>query len=133
MPFELKLGLVGEASQEVTGEDSAARWGSGLVDAFATPVLVALVERASVSAIEECLSADQTTVGIEVNVKHLAATPIGMRVKARSELIEIDGRRLQFKVEAWDAKEKICEGSHVRAIIDRPRFVSRLKLKAGHM
>ena len=132
MSIELKLGMDGEASQEVTGQDIAARWGSGLVDAFATPALVALVERASVSAIEKCLKADQTSVGVEVNVKHLAATPIGMTVRARSELVEIDGRLVKFKVEAWDAKEKICEGSHVRAIIDRPRFISRLRLKAEH-
>jgi fluoroacetyl-CoA thioesterase len=133
LPYALKPGLVGEAGQEVKAEDTAARWGSGLVDAFATPALVALVERASVSAIEMLLGADQTTVGIEVNVRHLAATPIGMKVKARSELVEIDGGRVKFKVEAWDAKEKICEGSHVRAIVDKSRFVSRLMLKAGHV
>ena len=133
MSNELKLGLVGEISQQVTSEDTAARWGSGLVDAFATPALVALVERASVIAIEGCVGVDQTTVGIEVNVKHLAATPVGIVVRARAELIEIDGRRLKFKVEAWDTKEKICEGSHVRAIINRPRFLSRLMLKAEHV
>ena len=130
MPSELELGLTGEVSQEVTEQDTAARWGSGLVDAYATPALVALAERASVSAIKNCLSGDQTSVGVEVNIKHLAATPIGMTVRARAELIGTDGKRLKFKIEAWDAREKVGEGTHVRAVIDRLRFLQRLSSKS---
>jgi fluoroacetyl-CoA thioesterase len=126
MSSELKVGLIGETSQKVTEEDTAARWGSGLVHAFSTPALIALTEIASVRAIEKFLSVNQTSVGVEVNVKHLAATPIGMVVKARAELVEIDERRLKFRIEAWDEKEKVCEGEHCRVIVDKSRFVNRL-------
>jgi len=128
---ELKLGLIGEATHRVTEQDTATRWGSGLVDAYATPALVGLNEKAAVSAIEKCLTTDQASVGVEVNMKHLAATPIGMVVKARAELVEIEGRRLKFRIEAWDEKEKVCEGSHFRAIVDRSRFIHNLMQKTG--
>ena len=130
MSIELKLGLIGETSQRVSEQDTAASWKSGLVDAYSTPALVGLTENASVNAIEKCLDANQTSVGVEVNVKHLAATPVGMIVKARAELVEINGRRMKFKIEAWDEKEKVCEGWHYRAIVDRSRFVDRLTQKA---
>lgn len=131
MSSELKVGLIGEVSQKVTEEDTATRWGSGLVDAYATPALIALTEKASVRATEKFLSVNQASVGVEVNVKHLAATPIGMVVKARAELVEIDERRLKFRIEAWDEKEKVCEGTHFRGIVDRSRFVNRLMQKVG--
>jgi fluoroacetyl-CoA thioesterase len=130
MSIELKLGLIGETSQRVTEQDTAARWKSGLVDAYSTPALVGLTENASVIAIEKCLNVDQTSVGVEIDVKHLAATPVGLIVKARAELVEINGRRLKFKVEAWDEKEKVCEGWHSRAVVDRSRFIDRLARKA---
>jgi fluoroacetyl-CoA thioesterase len=131
LPSELKLGLVGEVSLMVTEQDTAARWGSGLVEAFATPALVGLTENASVNAIEKCLNSDQTSVGVEVDVRHLAATPVGMVVKAKAELVEMNGRRLRFRVEAWDEKEKVCEGSHSRVIVDRCRFTDRLAKKSN--
>ena len=130
MPSELRVGLIGEATLKVTERETAARLGSGLVDAFATPALVTLTENASVNAIQKCLNADQTSVGVEVNVRHLAATPVGMVVKAKAELVEMDGRRLKFKVEAWDEKEKVCEGSHSRVVVDKSRFSDRLTKKA---
>ncbi len=127
---ELKPGLVGESSELVTDKLTAASHGSGLVPAFATPAMVALMENASVAAIQKYLSAGQTSVGIEVNIKHLAATPVGMRVRARSEVTGVDGRRVSFKVEAWDDKEKIGEGTHTRAIVDDARFKQRIAEKA---
>jgi predicted thioesterase len=130
LPNTLKRGLVGEVSQKVTEQDTAARWGSGLVDAYSTPALVALVEQASVNAIEKSLTVDQTSVGVEVNIRHLAATPIDMTVRAVAKLVEIEGRILKFNVEAFDSKEKICEGTHARAVIDRTRFVDKLRSKA---
>jgi predicted thioesterase len=130
MSPEMKVGLVGEADKEVTEQDTAARWGSGLVHAFSTPALIALTEKASVNALAKCLEDNQTSVGVEVNVKHLAATPVGMTVKARAELVQVDGRRLKFKVEAWDEKEKVCEGWHSRAVVERSRFADRLIQKA---
>ncbi len=126
---ELKPGLVGESSELVTDKLTAASHGSGLVPAFATPAMVALMENASVAAIQKYLGAGQTSVGVEVNIKHLAATPVGMRVRARSQVTAVDGRRVSFQVEAWDDKEKIGEGTHVRAIIDEKRFIERIKSK----
>ncbi|MDE3092142.1 MAG: thioesterase family protein [Chloroflexota bacterium] len=127
---ELKPGLAGESSEMVTDQLTAAAHGSGLVPAFATPAMIALMENASVAAIQEYLGAGQTSVGIEVSIKHLAATPVGLRVRARSEVSAIDGRRVVFKVEAWDDKEKIGEGTHVRAIVDDARFMQRIAEKA---
>jgi fluoroacetyl-CoA thioesterase len=127
---ELKPGLVGESTAVVTDALTAASYGSGLVPAFATPAMIALMENASVAAIQRYLSAGQTSVGTEVNVKHLAATPVGMRVRARSEVTAVDGRRVSFLVQAWDDAEKIGEGTHVRAIIDDARFAERLAKKA---
>ena len=127
--MELKPGMTGEASQVVTEQDTAAKLGSGLVAAYSTPSMVALMESASVAAIQKHVTAGQTSVGIEISVKHLAPTPVGMGVRARAELLEIAGRRLKFKVEAWDDKEKVGEGIHARAIIDSERFAHRLKRK----
>ena len=128
---ELKPGLVGESSQIVTDKLTAASYGSGLVPAFATPAMVALMENASVAAIQRYLNVGQTSVGTEVNVKHLAATPVGMNVRARAEVTAVDGRRVSFQVQAWDDKEKIGEGTHVRAIIDDARFAERLAKKSS--
>ena len=121
--------MSGEASQVVTDQDTAARLGSGLVEGFSTPSLVTLIESASVAAIQAHMRGGQTSVGIEVAVKHLAPTPVGMRVRAHATLLEINGERLKFKVEAWDDKEKIGEGVHVRAVVDAARFDQRLRQK----
>lgn len=128
---ELKIGITGEMSHVVAEQDTASKIGSGLVAAYSTPSMIALMERASVAAIQRYISEGQTSVGVEVDIKHLAATPVGMQVTARASLIEIDGKRLRFRVEAWDDKEKIAEGLHVRAIVDTLRFEQRLKRKTG--
>jgi fluoroacetyl-CoA thioesterase len=124
-----EIGMTGEVSRVVTNEDTAAYVASGLVEAFSTPALVALMENASVAAIQPHLREGETAVGIEVAIKHLAATPVGMRVRALAKLVEVDGRRLKFEVQAWDDEEQIGEGYHVRAIVDAARFNTRLKQK----
>jgi fluoroacetyl-CoA thioesterase len=129
---EFRLGMSGEVSCVVSGRDTAASLGSGLVEAFSTPSLVALMESASVAAIQPHLRGGQTSVGIEVDIKHLAPTPVGMQVRAQAKLLEIDGSRLRFRVEAWDDVEQIGEGYHVRAILDAARFDKRLKQKTRH-
>ncbi len=123
-------GLVGETSVTVTDRLTAALHGSGLVPAYATPAMIALMENASVAAIQAYLDPGQTSVGIEINVKHLAATPVGMKVRARAEVTAVDGRRVSFQVQAWDDREKIGEGTHVRAIVDDARFKERMAQKA---
>lgn len=123
---EILIGLVGETSEPVTAENTAARWGSGLVAGFSTPAMIALMENAAFSATKDLLPEGQTTVGVEVNIKHLAATPVGMTVRARAELLSVEGRKLLFKVEAWDDAEKIGEGTHARFIVDVARFDKRM-------
>lgn len=129
---EVAIGLTGETTQVVTMEKTAAFWGSGLVAAFATPALVALMENAAFNAVKDVLAEGQTTVGTELNIKHLAATPVGMTVRARAELVQVDGRKLVFQVEAWDDKEKIGGGTHTRFIVDLARFNQRFAEKANH-
>jgi len=126
---EIKIGLTGELSEVVTDELTANALGSGLVPALATPAMIALMENASVSAIREYLEAGETSVGIEVNVKHIAATPVGMKVRARAEVLAVDKRRVTFRIDAWDDKEKIGEGMHMRAIVDEGRFKERIAQK----
>jgi predicted thioesterase len=126
---EIKIGLRGELGEVVTRELTASALGSGLVPALATPAMIALMEGASVNAIREYLEAGETSVGVEVNVKHLAATPVGMRVRVRSEVLSAEKRRVTFRVEAWDSKEKIGEGTHVRAVVDEAWFEERIAQK----
>jgi fluoroacetyl-CoA thioesterase len=126
---EIRPGLVGESTQTVTEGLTAEAFGSGLVRALATPAMIAFMENASVNAIRECLQVGQTSVGIEVNVRHLAPTPVGMHVRARAEVLSIEKRRVTFQVEAWDEKERIGEGTHVRAIVDEAVFNERIAQK----
>lgn len=126
---EIKPGLSAEVSMTVSEADTAARWGSGLVPVYSTPALVGLLEAAAVSALDGKLDAGQTTVGGRIDVRHLAATPVGMVVRARAELTVVEGRKLSFKVEAWDAVEKIGEGLHERYVIEVEKFVARARQK----
>ena len=123
--MELKLGMTGEAT--VVHENTAAAVGAGGVEVFGTPMLVALMENASWRTVADALDEGYVTVGTHVNISHLAATPLGQQVRATAELIEIDGRRLVFRVEAYDERQKIGEGQHERAIVQLERFLSRIK------
>jgi fluoroacetyl-CoA thioesterase len=132
MPLE--IGLVGEYEMVVLESDTArVTGGESLPPVLSTPRMISRMEYTAHTSILSLLAAGQTSVGSLVNVRHLAATPVGMQVRFRSELLEIAGRRLRFKVEAWDAVEKIGEGEHERVIIDLARFTERLekKLKPG--
>ncbi len=126
---ELQPGLKGQVSTEVTPEKTANRISSGVVEVYATPQMIGLMEQACAEGVQPFLPAGQSTVGILVNVRHLAATPIGHIVRAEAELIEVDGRRLVFSVVAYDETEKIGEGFHERYIIDEVRFLSRVNGK----
>jgi fluoroacetyl-CoA thioesterase len=130
MMADLKPGLVGEAVLVVQATHTASHLGSGQVEVLATPVMIALMEEAARTLVDQRLEPGQMSVGTNLNVSHLAATPIGMRVSARAELVAVDGRRLTFKVEAFDEREKIGEGSHSRAVINLDRFMARVQEKA---
>ena len=127
---ELTAGLTGDVEMTVTEDDTAERWGSGLVPVLGTPSLVALMESAAVRALEGHLAPGQTSVGGRMDVRHLAPTPVGLHVRARAELLEIEGRRLVFHVEAWDEVERIGEATHERFIIDQAAFIAKAEAKA---
>jgi fluoroacetyl-CoA thioesterase len=127
----IEPGLSADISHVVAIGDTAAAYGSGLVPVLSTPHLIALMEGVSQVVIAPHLEEGQTAVGTHVDMKHLAATPVGMQVRVRAELLEVNGRRLRFHVEAWDEVEKIGEAEHERFIIDTDRFMRRVEEKVG--
>jgi|Deesub1362A_J573_1020465.scaffolds.fasta_scaffold03221_6 predicted thioesterase len=129
----LKVGLVCQAEQLVTPELSAKHIGSGSLRVYATPAMALLVERTCAAAVQPHLTSDQSTVGIEMHLRHLAPTPLGDRVRIRVELVEIQGNRLTFHAEIWDSQEKVGEAEHVRALIEVGRFLRRVEQKAARL
>ena len=127
----IEKGIKGRREQTVTPEMSAARVGSGLVDVYATPMLVALIEQTCYESVLPHLEEGQGTVGTLVNISHVSATPVGKRVWCESELTEVDRRRLVFSVKAYDECGLIGEGTHERFVIDTAKFMEKLKSKNG--
>jgi fluoroacetyl-CoA thioesterase len=128
--MSIEPGLVYENFWTVGEQHTAAAVTEGkLPRVLSTPHMIGWIETTAHNAIAYSLSSDQASVGTSVNVKHLAATPVGMQVRVRVEVLEISGRRLRYKVEAWDAVEKIAEGEHERYIIDVNRFIQNLEKK----
>lgn len=125
----IELGTKGHFEQTVTDEVCADRIGSGLVKVFATPMMIALMEQTCNESVVPMLEAGQGTVGTHIDVSHCAATPVGMRVWCDSELIEVDRRRLVFKVAAYDERGLIGEGKHERFIIDTAKFQEKINSK----
>src|SRR5437016_1599596 len=113
----LKIGMRGSADLLVGVEHTAPRIGSGLVPVLATPVMINVIEAAALAAVEHLLPAGFQSLGIHLDVRHFAATPIGMRMQATAELIGIEGRTLSFAVEAHDEKEPIGGGTHQRVVV----------------
>jgi predicted thioesterase len=126
---KIQLGLVGEKRTVVVEALLATHLGSGGVKVYATPAMVALIESAAVAAIDPLLPEGQASVGIALDVKHLAATPLGQQVRAQAEVIGVDGRKVTFGVRAWDEHELIGEGTHTRYVIDIARFAKRVGSK----
>ena len=126
----LTPGLRGEAHITVDYLHTAAALGDFGVTVLGTPYMINLMEVASANAVIPHLDPGQTTVGTVVDVKHLAATPIDMKVTVSAQLVEVDGRRLVFDVEAHDEHEKIGQGRHERFIVDLERFLQRTAEKA---
>jgi predicted thioesterase len=134
MTFDaLKPGLTGQLGLVVTEEHTAKHLGSGSVQVFATPQMILLMERASVAAVDYLLPEGYRTVGVGLDVGHLAPTPVGFEVQATSELVEIDGRRLTFRVQVHDGVEIVGKGTHRRAIIDVGQFAERVAKKANKL
>ncbi len=125
----LTLGLRSEAAALVVPENTAAAAGSGALPVFATPCMIALMEKAALEAVQPYLEEGQGTVGTRIEVSHLTATPVGMTVRAEAELTDIDRRRLCFSVRAYAGDELIGEGRHERFIIDSERFLQKAQAK----
>jgi fluoroacetyl-CoA thioesterase len=126
----IEAGLTGRAEARVDGCNTADRMGSGDCPVFATPAMVALMEAAACDAVAGHLEEGQTTVGISLNIRHNYPTAVGKRVYAHSELMRMEGRRLVFRVIASDEAGEIGEGEHVRAIVNREKFLSRAAQRA---
>ncbi|MGZ3637379.1 MAG: thioesterase family protein [Ktedonobacterales bacterium] len=124
----LEVGIHGDASLVVGEEQTAAAFGAGGVRVFGTPVMIGLMENAAWRLVQPELAEGETTVGTLVNVRHLAATPVGGHVVATAELMEIDGRRLVFRVSARDDIQLIGEGIHERALVQLDRFLARINV-----
>ena len=127
--MEITVGLKGEVSTLVERADTALEVGSGSLLVYATPCMTALMEGAACEALEGCLSEDCTTVGTELNITHISATPVGMEVRAEAEVTAVDGKIITFAVSAFDEAGKIGEGTHKRALITTQRFLDKVYSK----
>ena len=124
--MEITVGLKGEAFTEVEREDTALEVGSGSLLVYATPCMVALMEGAACEAIADCLPETKTSVGTELNISHLSATPVGLEVRAEAEVTAVDGNTITFRVAAFDEAGKIGEGTHKRVIVTTQRFLDKV-------
>ena len=122
----MEIGLKFESQTVVSSANTALTLGSGDMEVFATPAMVALMENAAMLAVKDYLPEGSATVGTQMNTSHIKASPLGATITASATLTAVEGRRLEFDVKAWDEKGVIGEGSHTRFIVDRERFLSKL-------
>jgi predicted thioesterase len=126
---DLKPGLTATVEIVVGTRDSAPSIGSGKIPVLATPVMINLIEAAALAAIEHLLPDGYQSLGIHLDVRHVAATPIGMKARAVAELVAVNGRTLTFKVDAYDERERIGGGTHERVVVNVARFDERVQKK----
>ena len=122
-------GLTGQAEIIVTPDKTAPFVGSGRIAVLATPVMINVIEAAALAAVEHLLPAGHQSLGTRLDVRHIAATPVGMRVRATAKLISVDGRTLEFRVEAHDERDLIGDGAHTRLVVNVARFDQRVQAK----
>ena len=125
----IEKGIKGHQEKTVTQAETAISVGSGKVNVFATPMMIALIEQTASLSVEPYLDEGQSSVGTQINVTHCAATPVGMKVKAETEVTEVDRRRIVFSVRAYDERGLIGEGTHERFIIDVNKFQAKAEAK----
>jgi predicted thioesterase len=125
----IRPGLTGTASMVVGAEHTAPRVGSGRIAVLATPVMINLIEAAALAAVEHLLPVGHQSLGIRLDVRHFAATPVGLRVTATAEVTAVEGRTITFKVEARDEVEPIGDGAHERVVVNVGRFDQRVQRK----
>ncbi len=129
--MSLTVGLKGSAQTIVTEQNTAAAVGSGSLPVFATPMMIALMEKAAVAALEGFLEEGQSSVGTHMDVSHDSATPVGMTVRAEAELTAVEGRALTFAVAAFDAAGPIGKGVHTRFLVQNEKFMTKVNGKMG--
>lgn len=127
----LETGLKGHSEELVTEELTAEKVGSGLLPVYATPVLISLIEKTAWESVSKELEKGQGTVGTKLDISHISATPVGMKVRCETVLKEIDRRRLVFSAEVFDEAGKIAEGTHERFIVDNEKFREKAYAKKG--
>ena len=126
MEGKLEVGLTYKSEHVVSKNDTAISVGSGSLEVFGTPCMVALMENSAMLAVEKLISDDQTTVGTQLDIKHISATAVGKKVYSLATLKEVDGRKLKFWIEAYDEIGKIGEGFHSRVIVEKEKFMLRI-------
>jgi fluoroacetyl-CoA thioesterase len=127
----IQPGMVREDTYTVEGEHSAAHIGSGSVSVLATPWMIAFMERTARDLMAERLPAGFSSVGVVVNIRHLAPTPVGSRVRVRAEVQSAAGVRVVFTIQVWDEQELAGDGLHERVVIEEARFMRRVEAKRG--
>jgi predicted thioesterase len=127
--MEIVVGMKGQALSFVEREDTAREVGSGSLLVYATPCMVALMEGAACDAIQDALGEEKTSVGTELNISHLSATPVGLEVRAEAEVIAVEGSAISFRVTAFDETGKIGEGTHKRFVVTTQRFLDKAYAK----
>ena len=133
MPLKLDLpaGLKGTAELVVGEQHTAPRIDSGRIRVLATPVMINLIEAAALAAVEQSLPEEHQSLGTHLDITHIAATPVGMRVRATAEVVRVEGRTIYLRVRAEDERELIGEGTHERVVVNLERFDRRVQEKAG--
>jgi fluoroacetyl-CoA thioesterase len=126
MEINIPKDIVYKQEMTVTLNNTAAKYGSGLIEVFATPAMVGFMEGTAQMSVHPYLPEGHITLGIEINVKHLKATPVGMKVFCESKLIAVDGKKLTFELKAWDEKGEIGTATHIRYIVDSKKFMEKL-------
>ena len=127
--MKIEIGMKGEVSTLAEREDTALEVGSGSLLVYATPCMVALMEGAACEAIADGLDEGETTVGIELNIQHIAATPVGMEVRAEAEVTAVEGKIITFTLRAFDEAGEIGKGTHKRALVNSQRFLDKTYAK----
>mgnify|MGYP002727664882 CR=1 FL=1 len=127
----LETGIRGQQSAAVTAENTAKTMGSGTLDVFATPALVALAEKTCWMSVADALEEDDGTVGTKLDLEHTAPTPVGMTVTCESELVAVEGRKLTFKVTLHDEKGPVGGVTHERFVIHNAKFAAKAEAKKG--
>ena len=130
LQLDLPAGLTGTAELVVGDQHTAPRVGSGRIRVLATPVMINLIEAAALAAVEQSLPEKHQSLGTRLDVTHVAATPVGMRVRATAEVVRVEGRTVHFRVRAEDERELIGEGTHERVVVNVDRFEARVAQKA---